>query len=120
MLLGIIGATLLLALGLVYRFFNYRAESRVQIFIDEVRAGHYENAYALWDSTNGKYSMSDFLQDWGSDGDYTKGMSKATVVTSHGQGANVIVQVAIDKLKKPVVLRVNKETLKLSYAPGIR
>jgi hypothetical protein len=42
------------------------------------------------------------------------------VVTSHGQGANVIVQVAIDKLKKPVVLRVNKETLKLSYAPGIR
>jgi hypothetical protein len=61
--------------------------------------------------------MKDFLQDWGNDGYYTKGMHAARVIDSNGKGGAVVVYLAIDSLKSPLALRVDKETLKISYSP---
>ena len=61
--------------------------------------------------------MQDFLNDWGTDGYYTKGVSTAKVIDSNSRGPVVIVYVGIDKFKLPLALRVDKETLKLSYSP---
>jgi hypothetical protein len=61
--------------------------------------------------------MKDFLNDWGKDGYYTKDMSTAKVIDSTSRGPVVIVYVEIDKFKLPLAIRVDKESLKLSYSP---
>jgi hypothetical protein len=102
--------------GLAYRYANYREEGRVRDFIKTVEGGQFDTAYQQWDA-DAKYTMNDFLQDWGKEGYYTKGMHEARVVDSNGQGSGVVVYVGIDSLRSPVALLVNKETLKISFSP---
>src|SRR5215831_17981511 len=113
---GAIALVLIFISGAVYKFANYREESRVQQFMQTIESGQYDAAYQQWDA-DGKYTMKDFLQDWGKEGYYTKGMHEAHVVDSNGKGGAVVVYVAIDSLKSPVALRVEKETLKISFSP---
>jgi len=80
-----------------------------------VQGGQYETAYQMWD-IEGHYRMEDFLQDWGRDGFYTKGMQDARVVDSNTKGGLVVVYVAIDN-KTPIALMVEKESLKISFSP---
>jgi hypothetical protein len=111
-----IALVLIFVSGLAYKFANYREERRVRQFMEVVRSGQYETAYQQWDA-EGRYTMTDFLQDWGMDGYYTKGMHESHIVTSNSQGSGVIVYVGIDSLKSPVALLVNKESLKISFSP---
>ena len=82
-----------------------------------VHAANYDAAYADWDSSDGRYTMKDFLADWGKDGYYVKGTSKAEIADSNGNGTSVIVYVTLATFKAPIALRVDKETLKLSFSP---
>src|SRR5438093_7878749 len=102
--------------GLVYKFANFREEGRVRLLIEAIRNAQYDVAYQNWDA-DARYTMNDFLQDWGKDGYYTKGMHDARVTDSSGKGSSVVVYVTIDSLKYPVALRVDKETLKISFSP---
>src|SRR5215475_10354617 len=102
--------------GLAYKFVNFREERRVRQFIEAIQGGQYDAAYLEWDA-GGRYTMKDFLQDWGKEGYYTKGMHNARVVDSNGKGSAVVVYLGIDSLKSPVALRVDKETLKISFSP---
>jgi hypothetical protein len=102
--------------GIVYKYANYREEGRVKQFMQAIEGGDYPRAYQGWD-TDARYTMNDFLQDWGKEGYYTKGMHAARVVDSNGSGGAVTVYVGIDSLKSPVALRVDKETLKISFSP---
>lgn len=111
-----IALVLIFISGLAYKFANFREERRVRQFIQEVESGQYDVAYREWDS-DGRYTMNDFIQDWGKEGYYTKGMHTARVIDSNGRGSAVVVYVDIDSLKSPVALRVDKETLKLSFSP---
>jgi hypothetical protein len=111
-----IALVLIFISGLIYKFANFREERAVQQFMGAVEAGRYDDAYQLWDK-GGRYSMKDFLQDWGKDGYYTKGMRQARVVDSNGKGGSVIVYLGIDSLKYPVALFVDKDTLKISFSP---
>jgi hypothetical protein len=111
-----IALVLIFISGLAYKFANFREERRVGQFIQEVESGQYDVAYREWDS-DGRYTMNDFIQDWGKEGYYTKGMRTARVIDSNGRGSAVVVYVDIDSLKSPVALRVDKETLKLSFSP---
>ena len=61
--------------------------------------------------------MQDFLSDWGKDGYYTKDVSSAKVIDSNSRGPVVIVYVGIDKFQLPLAIRVDNESLKLSYSP---
>jgi hypothetical protein len=111
-----IALVLIFISGVVYKFANFREEGRVSEFIGRIEDGQYEAAYQEWDA-NPQYTIKDFLDDWGKEGYYTKGMREARVVDSNGQGSAVVVYVEIDTLKYPVALQVNKETLKLSFSP---
>jgi hypothetical protein len=102
--------------GVAYKFANYREERRVRQFVGAIEGGQFDQAYQQWDSDS-RYTMNDFLQDWGKEGYYTKGMHVAHVVDSNGRGAAVVVYLAIDSLKSPVALRVDKETMKISFSP---
>ena len=102
--------------GLVYKFANFREERRVRQFMSAIESGQYDAAYQEWDA-DARYTMMDFLQDWGKEGYYTKGMHEAHVVESNGKGRAVVVYVGIDSLKSPVALLVNKETMKISFSP---
>lgn len=110
-----IGGVLLVIGGIAYKFANYREEARVRQFMESVEKGQYEAAYQAWD-IDGHYRIQDFLQDWGRDGYYTKGMHEAKVVDSNSKGGTVVVYVAIDD-HRPVALLVDKETLKISFSP---
>ena len=101
---------------LMWKFINYREESRVRQFLEELTSGRYDQAFALWDS-EGTYQMKEFLEDFGKDGFYTKGVQEARVVTSTGQGGAVIVCVELDPKRKYLPVLVNKDSLKLSYSP---
>ena len=111
-----IGLVLIFIGGVAYKYANFREERKVRQFVEAVESGQYETAYNNWDA-DGRYTMKDFLEDWGKDGYYTKGMHDARVVDSNGKGTGVVVYVAIDTLKRPVALLVNKDTLKLSFSP---
>jgi hypothetical protein len=111
-----IGLVLLFIAGVAYKFANFREERRAGQFIEAVKSGQFDAAYQNWD-TDGHYSLKDFLQDWGKDGYYTKGMHEARVTDSNGKGGAVIVYLTIDSLKYPVALLVDKETLKISFSP---
>ena len=111
-----IALVLIFISGIAYKFANFREEHRVRQFVDAIASGDYQGAYGRWDG-DAKYNMKDFLQDWGKDGYYTKGMHEARVTDSNGKGGSVIVYVTIDSLKYPVALFVDKETLKISFSP---
>src|SRR5437868_5518882 len=101
---------------LVWKFINYREESQVIRFFQEIVQGQYDQAYASWDA-GGSYTMKDFLDDFGREGYYTKNMHEARVVTSRGKGGGVVVCVQIDARPKVLPIRVDKDSLKLSYSP---
>jgi hypothetical protein len=111
-----IALVLIFISGVLYKFANYREEGRVQQFMQTVENGQYDAAYQQWDA-DAKYTMKDFLQDWGKEGYYTKGMQQVRIVDSNSKGSAVVVYVGIDSLKSPVALRVDKETLKISFSP---
>jgi len=103
---------------LIYEFANYREEGAVKQFLAEVSSGQADAAFSMWDVDGGSYTLQDFLTDWGKDGYYTKGVASMKVVDSNTRGQSVVVYVDIDTLNFPLALRVNKETLKLSYSPS--
>src|SRR5215468_9119753 len=111
-----IALVLIFVSGVLYKFANFREERRVRQFIEAVQDGQFDDAYQRWDAS-GRYAMKDFLQDWGKDGYFTKGMHRAGVVDSNSRGGTVIVYVGIDSLKSPVALLVNKESMKISFSP---
>jgi hypothetical protein len=111
-----IALVLIFLSGIAYKFANYREERRVRQFVGAIEKEQFDAAYGEWDA-DGRYTMNDFLQDWGKEGYYTKGMHEARVIDSNGRGGAVVVYLAIDSLKSPVALRVDKETMKISFSP---
>src|SRR5215813_5335711 len=87
-----IALVLIFLSGMAYKFANYREERRVRQFIKTIETGRFEVAYQQWDA-DGRYTMKDFLQDWGKDGYYTKGMHDSRVVDSNSKGSAVVVYV---------------------------
>ena len=56
--------------GVAYKFANFREERSVRQFIDAINGGQFDVAYQDWDA-EGRYTLKDFMQDWGKDGYYT-------------------------------------------------
>jgi hypothetical protein len=115
---GIVIAVFIVLSIIEYKYVNYRQERSVTEFIDQVSAGKVDDAFAKWDLEGGSYTKQDFVSDWGKDGYYLKGAKSVKVIDSNSRGQDVVVYVAIDTFKIPLAIRVNKETLKLSYSPN--
>src|SRR5688572_18303963 len=114
----IVGLVFLAIGGVSYKFYNYRAERAVSVFLDQIFSGQFDAAYANWELTDSSYAMKDFLTDWGKDGYYTKGRTSGEVIDSNSRGTWVVVYVSVDPERRPIALRVDKETLKLSFSPS--
>jgi hypothetical protein len=116
---GIVLSVFIVLSFFAYKYCNYRQESSVTQFLADLRSGQTDAAFQRWDiEQGGSYTMKDFLSDWGKDGYYTKGVTSAKVIDSNSRGPDVDVYVAINTFQIPLALRVNKETLKLSFAPN--
>lgn len=115
---GIVLGVFILLSFLGYKYCNYRQERSVTQFLAQVSSGQIDSAFAKWDIDGGSYTMKDFVSDWGKDGYYVKGVTSAKVIDSNSRGQDVVVYVAIDTFQVPLALRVNKESLKLSYSPN--
>ena len=107
--------TLLVIGGGLYRFINYREESRVSAFLEAIAADQFEDAYAMWDGDE-RYDLEDFLEDWGDDGFYTTGLETFDVIDSDNRGSSVTVYATVNN-GFPIAVLVDKETLLLSFAP---
>ncbi|HZJ17727.1 MAG TPA: hypothetical protein VFD27_21920 [Chthoniobacteraceae bacterium] len=113
-----VGLAFIVGAVLFYEYCNYREEGAVKQFLQTVFSDHPDAAFSKWDlDDGGSYTKQDFLSDWGKDGYYTKGATSAKVVDSNSRGTSVVVYVDLPNLKFPLALRVNKESLKLSYSP---
>lgn len=104
-----------LAGGLIYKFANYREESRVRVFLSAVTDGDYDAAYGMWEG-HARYPMEAFLEDWGPDGYYTNAAGGYEVVDSNSHGSSVIVYARVAGTI-PVAIMVDKEALTLSFSP---
>lgn len=100
---------------LVYRFGNFREERLVQKFLDELKAGQFQQAYQTWGPTQG-YSFKDFMADWGGNGYYGK-IGGSRIVKSKTEGTGVVVLVEFDHLKRPVALWVERRARTLAFSP---
>jgi hypothetical protein len=109
--LAVVAASLLL-----YRFANFREERAVRRFLDELRAGNYQQAYQVWGPTS-TYTYEDFLSDWGEKGYYGK-VSGYKILDSQTRGPGVVVTVGFDHLKEPLVFWVDRKTHTLGFAPS--
>lgn len=130
---AIVGCVLALVLFLLWLFvFRFHAEeAAVTNFMDQVSAGHYEQAYKMW-GAGPSYRYSDFLQDWGEQGYYGPVRSFRIVATGemrNASGAIVVVDVSPfrpfpssddpeqDSKTKQVRLWVQFSDHSISYAP---
>jgi hypothetical protein len=115
---GIVIAVFIVLGFIGYKKYNFRQERSVTEFLEEVSSGQLDNAFSKWDLEGGSYTMKDFVSDWGKDGYYVKGATSSKVIDSNSRGQEVVVYVEINTFKVPLALRVNRETLKLSYSPN--
>jgi hypothetical protein len=100
---------------LIYRFGNFCEERLVQKFLDELKAGNFQQAYQIWGPTPG-YAYKDFMADWGGHGYYGK-IGASRILESKTEGTGVIVMVEFGHLKRPVALWVERRTRTLAFSP---
>jgi len=106
---------LLIGALLYIRFRNYPAEQAVMRFLTTLQQGNYQAAYRLWQPAP-SYAYSDFLHDWGEQGDYGK-IRTFEILGSEAKGSNtVIVTVRINNVDPPLDLLVDRETKGLAFS----
>ena len=110
------GLLLLIVTGLVYYALrNYPEERSVARFLTTLQQGNYREAYRLW-QPSASYSYSDFLHDWGEQGDYGK-IRAFKILGARSQGwETVIVTVSINDIQPPLELAVDRKTKGLAYS----
>jgi len=101
---------------LLYRFGNFREERAVRLFLEEVKAGAYPEAYQRW-GPSPTYSYADFMADWGGERGYYGKVTNFKILESKTKGSGVVVYVQFDHLKKPVAFWVDRKTRHLGFAP---
>jgi hypothetical protein len=87
----------------------------VRLFLAALSSGSYDDAYAMWEGHD-RYDLDSFLEDWGPGGYYTADLTDHQVVDSNSHGSAVIVYAEVARTL-PVAIRVDKETLTLSFSP---
>jgi hypothetical protein len=112
----ILALSAIVTILLLYRFGNFREERAVRLFLEELKAGAYPEAYQRW-GPSPTYNYADFLSDWGGDRGYYGKVTNFKILESKTKGTGVVVYVQFDHLKKPVAFWVDRKTHHLGFAP---
>jgi len=118
-----IGRYVLLVLGVLivgavaYIFFRNSPEERaISRFLTALEEEKFQEAYNLWQPAQ-SYTYQDFLNNWGTQGDYGK-IRSFKVLGSRSKGKNtVIVTVTINDVQPPTDLLVDRKTKGLAFSP---
>ena len=112
-LLGVL--TVLIGFGFYFAFRNYPEERAVSRFLTTLEQGNFQEAYRLWQPSP-SYSYQDFLNGWGTEGDYGK-IREFKILGAKSQGSSlVIVTVKVNNIDPPLDLAVDRQTKGLSYS----
>ena len=117
---GIVGVLILGAL--VFVFWNWPAEHRVNRFFAALEGQQFEQAYGIWNNDPGwqqhadKYKTSSypynrFLDDWNVNGEYGKITSHKILYATSSLGNNTLMAVEVNGRKTPVTLGVEHKTI---------
>ncbi|MGH9352907.1 MAG: hypothetical protein ACRD2G_12220 [Terriglobia bacterium] len=77
--------------------------------------GNYQKAYKLWQPAP-SYQFSDFMHDWGPQGDYGKIRSFDILDAKSKGSSTVLVYVTINNEQPPLGILVNRHTKGLAYS----
>jgi hypothetical protein len=109
----------LLVLGiLVWVFWNWPAEHRVNQFFAALEQQQFEKAYGIWnhdpswqqhpDKYKTGYPYNRFLDDWSTNGEYGKISSHKILYATSSLGNNTLLAVQVNGRRTPVTLGVQK------------
>lgn len=102
--------------GLVtYKLWDYPEEHAVTRFMVTLEKGDYHGAYRLWQPA-ASYHFSDFMHDWGPEGDYGKIRSFQIVQVKSEGSSTVKVLVRINHEEPPLGILVDRKSKGLAYA----
>ena len=112
----LLGLGVVLIGGVLYLSFrDYPEERAVTRFLTTLQQGDYQEAYKLWQPSP-SYSYTDFLHDWGEQGDYGK-IREFEILGSRSKGAyTVIITVKINSVQPPLDIAVDRKTKGLAYS----
>ena len=119
-----LGVFVLMAV-LIFVFWDYPAQYRVNHFFSLVQKGDMPDAYAYWNHDDKwrehsarytGYKFSDFERDWGPQSDYGAiHAHKIEITKTVGNG--VVMGVSINNGKTPLFLRVDNKTKEIGFSP---
>ncbi|MGH9357216.1 MAG: hypothetical protein ACRD10_13900 [Terriglobia bacterium] len=104
-----------IAAFITYSLWDYREQNAVTTFLTTLEKGDYRKAYQLWQPAP-SYHFSDFMHDWGPEGDYGK-IRTFKILSDTSKGSDtVMVTMRINDEDPPLSLLVDRKTKGLSYS----
>jgi hypothetical protein len=100
---------------ITYELWDYPEERAVSRFTTTLEEGHYHRAYELWKPA-ASYSFSDFMHDWGPEGDYGKIRTFQIVQVKSEGSSTVEVMVRVNQEEPPLGILVDRNSKGLAYA----
>ena len=107
------------SLILYFVFRNYQEKRQVKSFLELLRAGDYQHAYALWGCTEAtpcrEYTLPKFMEDWGPSSEHA-GAAGAQIRNVDACGSAVVIAVNFPKSGN-VSLWIDRSNGFIGYAP---
>jgi hypothetical protein len=100
---------------ITYKLWDYPEERAVTRFMTTLEKGDYRRAYELWKPA-ASYSFSDFMRDWGPQGDYGK-IRAFQIVHVKSEGTSTVqILVRVNYEEPPLGVLVDRKSKGLAYA----
>lgn len=117
--------TIFYTLDVPWQFWNIPSDHRVNVFLNDVQAGHMKKAFAEWNNDPNwekhpqqyaQYDYSSFMRDWGPQSDY--GVIKShKIIVAKRVGNGVVMGVDINGGTTPIFLRVDDASKQIGFSP---
>jgi hypothetical protein len=123
-IVGFIGGVLF-SIDYPWQVWNWPADHRVDVMLEEVEAGQLQKAFGQWNNDADwqqhadrykLYSFADFEKDWGPASDYGVIKSHRLVVAKR-VGNGVVMGVDINGGSTPIFLRVDNKSRQIGFSP---
>jgi hypothetical protein len=98
-----------------YSLWNYPEEHAVTRFMTTLETGNYPKAYKIWKPAP-SYQFSDFMHDWGPEGDYGRVRSFQIVGAKAFGSSTVKVWIRVNHEEPPLALLVDRSSKSIGYA----